>query len=148
MRQLLRGLNMTGRYLMGGCPCLFFEPHSRFFLLCSLLCTKRAEEEEPTIPFRISSSPSFILPYPLSTLVLFPQVACGTAVTGLRTQGSSVPRDPWLQIEKILKVKRDKGKDKSDIDKWFELWEVLFPNVPTPVHPCEYMSEASFVACR
>jgi hypothetical protein len=64
------------------------------------------------------------------------------------TPHEGIDHSKWVQIENILKVKRDKGKDKSDIDKWFDLWEVLFPNIPTPAHPCEYMSEASLVACH
>jgi hypothetical protein len=99
MRQLLRGRSPDRQVFSRWAARVFlFEPHSRLFLLCSLLCTKRAEEEGPTIPFRNLSCPSFILPYPLSTLVLFPQVACGTAVTGLRTQGSSIPRGPCLSL--------------------------------------------------
>jgi hypothetical protein len=48
----------------------------------------------------------------------------------------------WAQIENILKVKRDKGKDKSDVEKWFDLWKVLFPNDPAPAHPCEYIVDS------
>ena len=59
-----------------------------------------------------------------------------------------IDHSQWVQIDKILKVKRDKGKHKSDIDKWFELWEVLFPNVPTPVHPCEYSPKPVLFACH
>jgi hypothetical protein len=42
----------------------------------------------------------------------------------------------WAQIETILKVPRNKGKNKSDLEKWYELWAILFPNDPAPAHPC------------
>jgi hypothetical protein len=48
--------------------------------------------------------------------------------------------DQWQKIEDLLRVKRklripDKGK--HDIDKWFEMWKILFPSMPLPEHPCE-----------
>ena len=44
----------------------------------------------------------------------------------------------WSQIEAILKVKRPREKDKCDVDKWKDLWQVLFPNDVAPEHPCEH----------
>jgi hypothetical protein len=42
----------------------------------------------------------------------------------------------WVQIGEILRVRRK--NDKSDVKKWFELWNVLFPNDDEPSHPCKH----------
>jgi hypothetical protein len=40
------------------------------------------------------------------------------------------------KIEWILK--RKKGQNvKSDFEKWFEIWDLLFPNTARPAHPCK-----------
>lgn len=36
----------------------------------------------------------------------------------------------WLAIEKVIG-----GKQKHGIEKWFEIWHILFPNIPKPLNP-------------
>jgi hypothetical protein len=50
--------------------------------------------------------------------------------------------DQWPKIEELLKVRRGKIvlEDKSDTEKWFDLWRILHPGIPLPLHPCkQYM---------
>jgi hypothetical protein len=45
----------------------------------------------------------------------------------------------WAKIEHLLKSKRGlsaQDKMKHDMDKWFEIWKLLFPDVSPPSHPC------------
>jgi hypothetical protein len=45
----------------------------------------------------------------------------------------------WAKIEHVLKTKRGLSapdKMKHDIEKWFEIWKLLFPTIPPPSHPC------------
>jgi hypothetical protein len=45
----------------------------------------------------------------------------------------------WVKIEHLVKVKRGlsaSDKIKHDIEKWFEIWMLIFPNIPPPSHPC------------
>lgn len=42
----------------------------------------------------------------------------------------------WERIEQILRKKRG-GKGKSDYEKWFEIWQVLFPKTARPDTPCK-----------
>lgn len=53
------------------------------------------------------------------------------------------PREANLGInmdqESLLNESRGKKRQKiSDVDKWFNIWKVLFPNKPQPSHPCEF----------
>ena len=51
--------------------------------------------------------------------------------------------EQWANIEDLLKVKRGlraPEKMQHDIDKWFGIWELLFPNVPPPSNPCRLWS--------
>ena len=48
------------------------------------------------------------------------------------------------QIRAILKIKRvrkgasdDRKGTKNDWEKWYEIWEVLFPGMQRPENPCE-----------
>ena len=49
----------------------------------------------------------------------------------------------WVKIDDVFKVKRTrKGNNRThkphDIEKWFKVWEILFPDEPKPSNPCEY----------
>lgn len=47
----------------------------------------------------------------------------------------------WEKIGNVFKVKRGKGKSKepSDYDKWFEILDIVYPNIPKPPNltPCK-----------
>ena len=47
----------------------------------------------------------------------------------------------WRKIEELMGGRRRKHrseKSKHDIDVWFEIWDLLFPDRPRPNHPCKY----------
>jgi hypothetical protein len=51
----------------------------------------------------------------------------------------SIDDGQWVKIEHLLKVRRGLSaydKKQHDIEKWFEIWKLLFPNVPQPSNPC------------
>jgi hypothetical protein len=51
------------------------------------------------------------------------------------------------KIEELFKVKRGKivVEDKSDTEKWFDMWRILYPGIPLPEHPCKFYLCASNV---
>ena len=48
--------------------------------------------------------------------------------------------DQWPKIEELFRVKRGKiiVEDKSDTEKWFDMWRILYPGIPLPEHPCKF----------
>jgi hypothetical protein len=47
----------------------------------------------------------------------------------------------WQRIEALLKKsKKEPTREiKDQVEKWFEIWEVVFPNTPRPQDPCEFL---------
>jgi hypothetical protein len=45
-----------------------------------------------------------------------------------------IDESQWQKIERVLRAKTDKGK--SAVDKWYDIWEILFPKVQRPSNPC------------
>lgn len=47
----------------------------------------------------------------------------------------------WEKIEPLFRVRRTLSpsqKKRDDYDKWFEIWNILFPDVPQPPDPCKF----------
>ncbi len=42
--------------------------------------------------------------------------------------------DQWASLEKH---NRKKNQEKHRVEKWFEIWKILFPNAPMPETPCK-----------
>jgi hypothetical protein len=55
--------------------------------------------------------------------------------------------DQWPKIEELFKVRRGKivVEDKSDTEKWFDMWRILYPGIPLPEHPCKFYIQCSNV---
>jgi hypothetical protein len=41
----------------------------------------------------------------------------------------------WAKLEKKKNSKQ--SKEVSRVDKWWEMWDILFPDVPRPETPCK-----------
>jgi hypothetical protein len=61
------------------------------------------------------------------------------------TLKEGIDNSQWKKIEDVLKVQRvRKGATSSprpphDIQKWFEIWKILFPDAREPESPCRFM---------
>lgn len=53
-------------------------------------------------------------------------------VQGPRRDG--IDPQQWGQINGVS-MKRSK-KSYTDVDKWMDVWKIIFPDVPTPDNPC------------
>jgi hypothetical protein len=42
----------------------------------------------------------------------------------------------WEKIKNIVKKTKQNGR--SDVEKWYEIWKVLFGGVTPPLTPCIY----------
>ncbi len=50
----------------------------------------------------------------------------------------------WAKIEPLFNVRRKLSpsqKEQNDYDKWFEIWDILFPNVSRPLNPCKFPAQ-------
>jgi hypothetical protein len=47
----------------------------------------------------------------------------------------------WTSLEEKKQARKRKGipeeKPKSEVDKWNDIWKILFPNIDVPSTPCE-----------
>lgn len=46
----------------------------------------------------------------------------------------------WVQLEDKKQSRKGKGlaeKEKSSLEKWTDIWMVLFPSTPPPLFPCK-----------
>jgi hypothetical protein len=45
----------------------------------------------------------------------------------------------WEMIEGVLRKSRNEPvrERKHEIDIWFEIWDILFPDTPRPISPCK-----------
>jgi len=56
----------------------------------------------------------------------------------------------WEKIENLLKKTRSRNDagpphgPMHDLEKWFEIWKILFPGAPPPSSPCESESSRIF----
>ncbi|TAQ86010.1 hypothetical protein B7494_g5663 [Chlorociboria aeruginascens] len=54
------------------------------------------------------------------------------------TRTAGINDSQWSKIEDVFKAKRgmsNSEKEKHDIDRWNEIWKILFPEDPQPPHP-------------
>ena len=48
-----------------------------------------------------------------------------------------IDESDWPKVEAALRVRRGKCKGRSDVERWFDVWDILFPGSLRPDHPCE-----------
>lgn len=54
--------------------------------------------------------------------------------------GEYISVSQWERIDNILKSRGQLDpaeRETHDIERWFEIWDVLFPGEPRPPHPCK-----------
>jgi hypothetical protein len=53
----------------------------------------------------------------------------------------------WEMIEEVLgkRGKSPSEKERHDIEKWFEIWAILFPGTPSPELPCKLLGLKYFL---
>jgi uncharacterized membrane protein len=48
----------------------------------------------------------------------------------------------WTSLDEKKQGKKSKAaaeeKPKSEVDKWNDIWTILFPNIPLPATPCKH----------
>lgn len=44
----------------------------------------------------------------------------------------------WEEIEQLVKARAHPGR--QDYDKWYDIWTILFRDIPPPSNPCKIHS--------